>query len=106
MSKVFNRLTTRFLIFWGMVVSGVVTLISGLILWFAPHGPHSKEVILYGLQKSTWLDIHPYVALLAIGLVAVHLIDKWRYLKIYTKSPFKKGLLIREKEIECEVLRS
>lgn len=95
-----SRLKVRFLIFWGMVVSGLVTLISGLILWFAPHGPYSKEAILYGLQKSTWLDIHPYFALLAIGLVAIHLVDKWRCLKIYFRSPFKKGMLIQEKEIE------
>ncbi len=98
-----NRLNTRFLVFWGMVVSGLVTLISGLILWFAPRGPHSREVILYGLQKSTWLDIHPYFALLAIGLVAIHLIDKWRCLKIYFRSPFKRGMLIKEKEIKCEI---
>ncbi len=93
----------RSLIFWGMVVSGLVTLISGLILWFAPRGPHSREIILYGFQKSTWLDIHPYFALLAIGLVALHLVDKRKCLKIYLRSPFKKGAPISEEKLTCEV---
>jgi len=95
-----SRLKTRFLIFWGMVISGLVTLVSGLILWFAPRGPHSREVILYGFQKSTWLDLHPYLALLTVGMVAIHLVDKWRCLKIYFR--FNRELA-EEKEMKCEI---
>ncbi|MBO8181831.1 MAG: DUF4405 domain-containing protein [Archaeoglobus sp.] len=98
-----SRLKTRFLIFWIMVASGLVTLISGLILWFAPRGAHSREAILYGLQKSTWLDIHPYFALLAVGMVAIHLVDKWRCLKVYLRSPLRKESLSQVKEIKCEI---
>ena len=99
-----GRLTIRFLIFWGMVVSALLTVISGLILWLAPHGPQSSWAVLYGLQKSTWLDLHPYLAFLAIGLVSLHLFDKWRCLKIYFKSPLQ-GFVAQEKqrkEMICE----
>ena len=91
-----SRLTIRFLIFWGMVIGGTLTLISGLILWLAPHGSHSREILLYGLQKSVWLELHPYLAFMAVGLLTLHLIDKWRCLKVYVRSPIKDRQTQRE----------
>lgn len=35
------------------VVVGAVLLLSGMILYFAPHGPGSREVYLLGLGKHT-----------------------------------------------------
>jgi|Deesub1362A_J573_1020465.scaffolds.fasta_scaffold00634_2 cytochrome b subunit of formate dehydrogenase len=87
----------KHVIFWSMIVTGILTLITGFVLWLAPKGSHSREAVIYGLQKSTWLDIHPWIAISAILLVGIHLIDRRVCLRLYLRNP------LNGKRDRCEI---
>jgi len=38
-----------------------------------------------GLNKSGWSDLHVYSSILALLVIAVHLILNWKSIKLYVK---------------------
>ena len=61
-----------------MIALGLFQAVSGLILFFAPHGPHSGNVLLFGLTKRVWRYYHEYVGLVIIAVAVLHFTLNWR----------------------------
>jgi hypothetical protein len=67
----------------------VITAITGIIIWiFMPFGGTLRnrggafgQQFFLGIARHTWLDVHTYLGLIFIVLVAVHLILHWDYIK-------------------------
>lgn len=58
---------------WSLVV------LSGFLLWLAPHGPRSgHRALVFDLTKQEWGELHLYFSLAAIALTIAHLIIDWR----------------------------
>ena len=58
------------------------SLISGLVLMFAlPAGQKSGRLSYWGITRFQWLDIHNYTSLIFVGLVLIHLVLHWSWIK-------------------------
>jgi Domain of unknown function (DUF4405) len=61
-----------------MVVWSLVTF-SGILLWLAPPGPRAGyRVLLFGLTKRGWGEVHLWFSFAALAVTAVHLVIDWR----------------------------
>ncbi|MCL7395784.1 MAG: DUF4405 domain-containing protein [Thaumarchaeota archaeon] len=77
--------TARVVVFFSAVALGIVSLLTGLVLYFWPRGPRSGWLVIMGLNKSGWSDLHAYSSILALLVIAVHLILNWKSIKLYVK---------------------
>ncbi|MCS7135766.1 MAG: DUF4405 domain-containing protein [Nitrososphaerota archaeon] len=75
----------RIAIFFSAIALGLVSLFTGLVLYFWPHAPRSGQLIIMGLNKTGWSDFHTYSSMIALLVVAVHLILNWKSVKLYVK---------------------
>ncbi len=75
----------------------LVAAVTGIIIWlYLPRGSQlaafgtvlSHQTFL-GIQRQIWLDVHTYLGLLFTGLVALHLVLHWSYIK-YLPQRFAK----------------
>lgn len=66
-----------------LLILGTLTLISGVVLLVVPKGPGSGDLVLLGLSKRTWEDIHIYASFVAVGSIVVHLTANLHALKYY-----------------------
>ncbi len=73
------------------VVLGAILLLSGVVLYFAPHAPGSGDIQLLGLEKRTWETIHDYSGFLMGGLVTLHVYLNFRPLKVFVKRLFGRS---------------
>ncbi|MCC6028529.1 MAG: hypothetical protein DSO01_04770 [Archaeoglobi archaeon] len=64
-------------------IFGFLSLITGLILYFWPRGPRAGWIVLYGLDKQTWGEIHTYLSLISILAILIHLIVNRKSIKLY-----------------------
>jgi hypothetical protein len=65
-----------------LAISGIAETISGFVLWFAlpsGGGRQSLDLTYWGLSRHTWTDIHDYVAVALIIIVAIHLLLHWKW---------------------------
>lgn len=59
-----------------MFVCGVALLATGLLLaWVLP--PRSRGAAVWGLTRHAWGDLHFWIAMGLLGLLAVHLALNW-----------------------------
>lgn len=75
----------RIAIFFSAMFLGLVSLFTGLVLYFWPHGPRSGQLIFMGLNKAGWSDLHVYSSMLTLVVLIVHLVLNWRSIKLYVK---------------------
>jgi len=69
--------------------AGAVSLFSGIIVWLIlPSGQgfrggrgDSDINLFLGLERYNWLDIHTISSLIFVGLIIVHLILHWYWIK-------------------------
>ncbi|MBW8192195.1 DUF4405 domain-containing protein [Neiella marina] len=54
--------------------SFIVLIVTGLILFVAPHGPGSSQWAWAGLTKHEYKDIHLYLGFISIALVLFHVV--------------------------------
>lgn len=73
----------RILIFALAVALGILSLATGLILYFWPHGPRAGQLIIFGMNKSGWGEIHTYASILALIVILIHLIVNRTSIKLY-----------------------
>ncbi|MEM2086676.1 MAG: DUF4405 domain-containing protein [Archaeoglobaceae archaeon] len=73
----------RILIFAIALALGILSLITGLILYFWPHGPRSGQLIIFGMTKSGWSELHTYASILALIVILVHLIVNRTSIRLY-----------------------
>ncbi|MDK2465150.1 MAG: DUF4405 domain-containing protein [Candidatus Korarchaeota archaeon] len=83
-----KMLKVRAAVSLSQVIVGAVLLLSGVILYFAPHGPGSGEVYLLGLGKHAWETIHGSSGCRLGGLVTLHVGLNFGPLKVFVKRLF------------------
>lgn len=78
----------RILIFLLALTLGILSFVTGLILYFWPHGPRAGQLVILGLTKSGWGEVHTWFSILALLVIVIHLVVNrgsisiyWRYLK-------------------------
>lgn len=58
-----------------------ITAASGLLLWLAPEGQRSGQmVLLFDLTKHQWGDVHFWLSITAVSVTLVHVLIDWRAL--------------------------
>ena len=76
--KVYARAVVAIMLIAGWSLSAL----TGFLLWFAPPGPRAgRQVLLLGLTKSEWNDIHFWVSVVAIVVTLIHVVLDWRALR-------------------------
>lgn len=78
------------LVFWSLAI------LSGWLLWFAPHGPRSGRIaLLLGITKRGREDLHSCLSVIACGITILHVVIDWKALKgcvRYLASTHRKGI--------------
>lgn len=80
----------RATLFYSMLCLGLLTLITGFILYFWPHGQQAGRLIFFGVNKAEWGVWHTYISLIAIALILLHLLENRRSAGIYVKTTLGK----------------
>jgi len=83
------RKIRRITIFYLMLISGVITMFTGIVLYLWPKGPRAGRIEILGYTKDFWKDIHITVAIIAIILIVIHLIENRRAVKCYVEETLK-----------------
>jgi len=56
--------------------------LTGLLLWLAPEGRQAgRQLLLLGLTKNEWGDIHFWIAVAVLTVTVVHIIIDWKALR-------------------------
>jgi hypothetical protein len=56
--------------------------LTGLLLWLAPEGYRAgRQLLLLGLTKNEWGDIHFWIAVAVLTVTVVHIIIDWKALR-------------------------
>jgi Domain of unknown function (DUF4405) len=86
----------------------LIAAVTGVVLWlFLPCGGEFRrggaqfgQYVFLGVVRHTWLDVHTYLGLLFVALVALHLVLHWGYIKCLPGRFIRR---VRKKEAaECE----
>ncbi len=77
------------LLFVCLVGMTFIGILLGLVI---PAGPAAAETAKYflGLHRHQWGNIHGYVSIAFVVLMAVHLILSWKWIKAKTRQIFKR----------------
>jgi len=86
-----SRITVRVTLFYSMLLLGVLTLVTGFILYLWPRGPRSGQLLFLGLNKSGWGEWHTYITLVAIVLIALHLLENRKCVDVYVRTTIGKA---------------
>ena len=81
-----SRITVRVTLFYSMLLLGVLTLVTGFILYLWPSGPRSGQLFFLGLNKGGWGEWHTYITLVAIALIALHLLENRKCVDVYVRT--------------------
>lgn len=76
--KVYSRAVVAIMLItvWSLVA------LTGLLLWLAPSGPQSgRQLLLLGLTKGEWGDVHFWIGVATVVVTLIHLIIDWRALR-------------------------
>jgi hypothetical protein len=78
------------LLFICMVGIALIGFLMGLII---PKGPQASETTKYflGLHRHQWGNIHFYLAIAFVGLIVIHLILSWKWIKGKARQLFKRA---------------
>ena len=70
-----------------LITAWSLVIVSGLVLWAAPHGPRSgRRELLLGLAKREWGDVHLWLSLAALAVTAAHVAVDWRMMRSAMRS--------------------
>lgn len=65
-----------------LLISWSLVLLSGLLMWAAPHGQGmGNDAFLLGLTRHDIGDIHLIIALIAVVITIFHVIVDWKAFK-------------------------
>jgi len=71
----------RGLVSLGLLISWAISALTGFILYLAPEGQRSgRAILLFGLAKHGWSEIHTWASFLALGITLLHIIIDWHIL--------------------------
>jgi hypothetical protein len=85
-----SGITFRTSLFYSMLSLGLLTLVTGFVLYLWPHGPRSGQLIFLGLNRNGWGTWHTYITVIAIALIVVHLLENRKCVDIYVKTTLGK----------------
>ncbi len=80
------KLTLRAALFYLMVFLGIITLMTGLILYVWPRGPQSGKIEFLGLRKDDWRDFHMQTSIFLAFVLVIHLLENRNCVKTYIKT--------------------
>lgn len=80
-----RRAYARAVIAFGLFVVWGLSAFTGFLLWLAPQGPQAGRVVLLGLTKGQWGDVHFWVSVVALVVTVVHVVVDWRALRGYMR---------------------
>lgn len=73
----------RILVFLLAIAFGVLSLATGLVLYFWPQGPRAGWIEVLGMRKAEWGELHSYVSFLALLVILVHLVVNRKSIGLY-----------------------
>ena len=82
-----KRRTVLYLVFVLLLVSWLVSSITGVVLWLSPLGGGAKR----GLRRLPGYQLHVYAGLVSVFLCVVHAALNWRWIVSATKGAFGRG---------------
>jgi hypothetical protein len=89
----------RFIINLGLIISGVATVFSGLLIQIKYHmGSHGHSAIndtVLGMSKKGWSDIHKTTILVLSALMIYHIYQHWEWYKVV----IRKQLIAKNKQV-------
>ena len=93
--KVYSRAVVAIMLItvWSLVA------LTGLLLWLAPSGPQSgRQLLLLGLTKGEWGDVHFWIGVAVLTVTLVHIIIDWKALRgvIRYLTSVHRGPVVRE----------
>ena len=83
------RKLKRILLFYAMLAGGIVTMFTGLLLYFWPRGPRAGQLIILGFDKDFWKDLHTYTTIIAVVLILLHILENRACVKMYIRETLK-----------------
>jgi len=76
------RIYARAVVAITLIITWGLMAVTGLLLWLAPSGPRSgRELLLLGLTKQEWGDVHFWIAVATVVVTLVHIIIDWKALR-------------------------
>ncbi|MBN1848908.1 MAG: DUF4405 domain-containing protein [Deltaproteobacteria bacterium] len=80
-----------------VIISFIIDTISGIILYFAPHGRIANWTIwtIWGLDKDQWAAIHTIFGYVLLIIVGIHLYFNWRIFIHFLWSKIQKAIHLR-----------
>ena len=78
-----DKLSVKTGLFYLLVGFGILSFVTGLVLFFWPSGPRAGWIFFMDLNKGSWSDIHSYLSLVLIPVAVLHLIENRRCVKQY-----------------------
>jgi hypothetical protein len=70
-----------------LITAWTLAVVSGVVLWIAPHGPRSgRRELLLGLVKQEWGDVHAWVSVAALVVTVAHIAVDRRMLRSALRS--------------------
>ena len=88
-----RRTTLNAIVDTAAFVPFLIAAVTGVVVWLylpcgsefrgqgAGRGTGLGQQVFLGIARNTWADVHTYLGLLFIALVALHLILHWSYIK-------------------------
>ena len=94
-----RKKTQNYILFVILLLLGLFQAMSGFILWFglARGGGQGRgwgggtATTFWSLTRSTWIDIHDWVAVALVVIIIIHIILHWKWIAYMTKSYFKEN---------------
>lgn len=99
-----KRLIGMYTVFILMSIFGIISLMSGLVLWinsegggYRGDGPFGRNYdstvaelrdIMFASQRRFWRDVHIYSSLTCVMLVVVHMVLNWKWVVSVTRMMF------------------
>lgn len=83
--NVLHAIKWRSLASFFLAISGIIILISGVILYIAPPGryAHAVDWRILGLDKGVWEALHTLFSYVAVIFAIIHLVVNWKILVNY-----------------------
>lgn len=83
-----NKNVLKYIIDAALFVDICTIAVLGLLLGFViPHGPGIAKNFL-GIRRHQWADLHLFLAIILIALLALHLMMNWTWVRESTKRYF------------------
>jgi len=79
------KLKIRSIVSLSQLAMGIFLLLSGIILYIAPSGRGSNEMMLLFMTKADWRYWHTVIGFIMAGTALIHVDLNFRTLRILTK---------------------